>query len=112
MTTIADFIGSHPLLILSHRGTDAFPGVLFPLEDGFATVGAPPGPGSLETGKDAHVIRGPWRISVDQLVVDDDRAGSSSIRRSCASTSPAPRRSACCCTLRSMFQGYSRSSLA
>jgi hypothetical protein len=37
------------------------------------TVGAPPGPGSWETGKDAHVIRGPWRISGDQLVFDDDR---------------------------------------
>jgi hypothetical protein len=36
MTTMADFIGSHPLLILSHRGTDA---------------------GCWETGKDAHVIR-------------------------------------------------------
>jgi hypothetical protein len=47
--------------------------VVFPLEDGFMTVGAPPAPGSWETGKDAHVIRGPWRISGDQLVFDDDR---------------------------------------
>lgn len=75
MTTVAEFIGQHPLLMLHFQGTDAFSGALFPLEDGFVTVGAPPGPGSWETGKDAHVIRSPWRVGASgvELLVDDPR---------------------------------------
>jgi hypothetical protein len=93
-------------------GTDAFPGVVFPLEDTFMTVGAPPAPGSWETGKDAHVIRGPWWISGDQLVFDDERGRFILHPPELREHIARAEGSACCCTLRSMFQGYSRSSLA